>query len=86
MLPRPLPGDEPADRSPGDEPAARLPGDEPADAGNDGSEEFHFASPAYEAFSRWVDDELARLVSQWEHLAAPAALRIGRISRLAGKK
>ncbi len=29
-------------------------------------------------FSRWIDKELQYLESRWNHLAAPAALRVGR--------
>ena len=40
-----------------------------------------FAEKPYRKFSRRMDRKLAKLVAQWEHLAAPNALRSGRFGR-----
>ena len=40
--------------------------------------EFDFSTPAYSHFSQRVDEQLTQLVALWQHLAAPAALRVGR--------
>lgn len=42
--------------------------------------EFEFAALPFEDFNRRIDEGLAALVAQWEHLAAPASQRQGRIS------
>jgi len=42
--------------------------------------EFNFTSPAYVQFSAQMDVQLDNLVARWQHLAAPSALRVGRIS------
>jgi hypothetical protein len=40
--------------------------------------EFDFTTPAYADFSDRLDAQLTLLVALWQHLAAPAALRVGR--------
>jgi hypothetical protein len=47
--------------------------------------EFDFSTPAYVRFSEQMDDQLARFVAVWQHLAAPSALKVGRISSLRGR-
>lgn len=41
--------------------------------------EIDFTTPAYAAFCQSLDAQLTVLVETWQHLAAPRALRIGRI-------
>jgi hypothetical protein len=45
--------------------------------------EFEFAVLPFEEFSRNIDEGLALLVARWEHLAAPRAQRVSRISPIA---
>jgi hypothetical protein len=40
---------------------------------------------AYRRFNRWMDKQLADLVTRWGHLATPAAQRNSRIVRRANK-
>lgn len=44
--------------------------------------ELDLTTPAYAAFCDSMDAQLTRLVETWQHLAAPRALRIGRITSL----
>ena len=43
-----------------------------------------FAEEPYSDFNHWMDAELARLVSRWQHLAAPNA-QLDRTSRRSGR-
>ena len=40
--------------------------------------EFDFSTRAYLDFDHRLDEQLTKLVDTWQHLAAPAALRVGR--------
>lgn len=40
--------------------------------------EFDFSTRAYLDFNHHLDEQLEQLVRLWQHLAAPAALRVGR--------
>lgn len=40
--------------------------------------EFDFSTRAYLDFDHRFDEQLEQLVELWKHLAAPAALRVGR--------
>jgi hypothetical protein len=40
---------------------------------------------AYRRFSRWMDRQLAELVTRWAHLATPNAQRIARSARRRSK-
>jgi hypothetical protein len=42
--------------------------------------EFKFEPVKFQEFTEWLDGELDHLVARWQHLAAPRALRSGRIS------
>jgi hypothetical protein len=42
--------------------------------------EINFTSATYIQFNAQMDVQLEHLVARWQHLAAPSALRVGRIS------
>lgn len=42
--------------------------------------DFDFTTPAFARFCEEMDARLDQLVQQWQHLAAPRALRVGRMS------
>jgi hypothetical protein len=46
--------------------------------------EFDFNTPAYAEFSKSLEAQLTRLVETWQHLAAPRALRVGRMVSRSG--
>jgi len=39
------------------------------------------ASESYQEFTRWLDDELNKLVARWAHVSAPGARRRARTRR-----
>ena len=57
---------------------------QPTSRANERLSALTFAVEPYTLFNHQMDEQLARLVAQWQHLAAPNAERIGPSSRHSG--